>query len=106
MRRLFVVGLMLLCATMFVAAPLYSQETFSDQNEANQPSGEAMLWDILVMRPAGLVTCVLGIGATIVALPFAAPSGSASKVADTLIGEPFAYTFGRPIGHFDPAEPR
>lgn len=106
MRRLFFVALMLVCTTVLVAAPLYSQETDKEQIAANQPAAESMLWDILVMRPAGLVTCVLGIGATIVALPFAIPSGSASKVADTLIGEPFMYTFGRPIGHFDPSEPR
>lgn len=106
MRRMFSLCLMLLCATALVAAPVYSQETFSGVDGASQPSGESMLWDILVLRPAGLVTCLLGIGATIVALPFAVPSGSASKVADTLIGEPFAYTFGRPVGQLDPAEPR
>lgn len=54
--------------------------------------------DVLILRPVGLATCVLGIAATIVAMPFALPSNSTKQVYQHLIADPFYYTFKRPIG--------
>jgi hypothetical protein len=54
--------------------------------------------DVVILRPAGLVACVAGLAATVVALPFALPSGSMDQVTRALIAEPFYFTFQRPIG--------
>jgi len=54
--------------------------------------------DVLFLRPAGLVACVAGLAATVVALPFALPSGSMDQVYQALIADPFYFTFKRPIG--------
>lgn len=54
--------------------------------------------DVLVLRPAGLVACALGLTAALIALPFAIPSDSMDKVSEVLINEPFYYTFKRPLG--------
>jgi hypothetical protein len=54
--------------------------------------------DVVILRPVGLVACAAGLAATIIALPFALPSGSMDKVTKALIGEPFYFTFKRPIG--------
>ncbi len=54
--------------------------------------------DVVILRPVGLVACVAGLAATIIALPFALPSGSMDKVTKALISEPFYFTFKRPIG--------
>ncbi len=54
--------------------------------------------DVVILRPVGLVACVAGLAATVIALPFALPSGSMDKVTKALISEPFYFTFKRPIG--------
>ena len=60
----------------------------------------AMAADVIVARPAGLVAIALGTAVFIVALPFAAISGSVEPVARTLVAEPFKFTFTRPVGDF------
>jgi len=49
--------------------------------------------DILIIRPAGLASCLIGLAASVIALPFALPSHSTDKVYKALIEEPFSYTF-------------
>jgi hypothetical protein len=60
----------------------------------------AMVADVLIARPAGLVAIVLGSAAFIVALPFAAISRSVEPVGRTLVAAPFHFTFTRPVGDF------
>ena len=60
----------------------------------------AMVADVVIARPAGIVATVLGSAVFIVALPFAALSGSVEPVAQTLVVEPFKFTFTRPVGDF------
>jgi hypothetical protein len=60
----------------------------------------AMIADVIIARPAGIVAIVLGTAAFIVALPFAAISGSVEPVARTLVADPFQFTFTRPVGDF------
>ncbi len=60
----------------------------------------AMIADVLVVRPVSLAAIVVGAAFFIVALPFAITSGSVETVAQTLVGEPFRFTFTRPIGDF------
>jgi len=60
----------------------------------------AMVADVFIARPAGLVAIVLGSAVFIVALPFAAISGSVEPVARTLVADPFKFTFTRPVGDF------
>ncbi|PKN33327.1 MAG: hypothetical protein CVU61_14010 [Deltaproteobacteria bacterium HGW-Deltaproteobacteria-19] len=54
--------------------------------------------DVVFLRPAGVVACIAGLAATVLALPFALPSGSMDKVTKALINDPFYFTFKRPIG--------
>lgn len=59
-----------------------------------------MVVDVVVMRPLGLVSTVLGAALTVVALPFTIPSGSVEASARELIVKPAEYTFKRPLGDF------
>jgi len=61
-------------------------------------SGSAMLVDIAIARPLGLLATVVGAAAWVVSLPFSLPSGSADEAAQALIADPAAYTFKRPLG--------
>jgi hypothetical protein len=60
-----------------------------------------MVVDILVARPLGLAATVAGTALTVIALPFTLPSGSVQKSYESLVAEPAAYTFKRPLGEFE-----
>lgn len=62
--------------------------------------GSDMLIDLVVMRPIGLVTTVIGAAAFVVALPFTVPTGSVEESARMMVGKPAEYTFNRPLGDF------
>jgi len=68
--------------------------------EGNAYTATAMVADVIIARPAGLVAIVLGSAAFILALPFAAISRSVEPVGQTLVVEPCKFTFTRPVGDF------
>ncbi len=57
-----------------------------------------MTADLIVGRPLGLVTTVLGTGAFIVSLPFSALGGNVEQAADHLVVKPAQATFVRCLG--------
>jgi len=85
-----IVLLLITCLLLFNAAP-----AFADFDEAFLAVG-----DLALARPGGLAALVIGSAAFIVALPFAATSGSIKQAADTLVVGPFNFTFTRPVGDF------
>lgn len=71
-----------------------------------QIKGDAVpvLVDVFFLRPIGLASCVFGLAVSVIALPFAIPSGGMEKVSRELIKKPFVFTFQRPIGEDLPQE--
>ena len=57
--------------------------------------------DALVVRPACLVATVVGSVLFVVALPWAAMSGSVKKTAHVLVGRPAKATFSRHMGDME-----
>jgi hypothetical protein len=64
-----------------------------------QGSRQDMIGDLVLQRPFGLATTLVGIGTWIVSLPFTIFSGSTGEAGTTLIVEPAAHTFTRPLGY-------
>jgi hypothetical protein len=62
------------------------------------------LADLGLVRPGCFVATVGGTALFIVALPFAAMSGSVKKTAQTLVVIPAKATFTRPVGDFTSIE--
>lgn len=62
--------------------------------------GLVTVGDLAISRPFGIVATVIGGAVFIAALPFSLPSGSVKNTADTLVGEPFRFTFKRPLGDY------
>lgn len=60
--------------------------------------GADMAVDVLVLRPLGLVSTVVGATLFTLSLPFTLTSGSAGQAACALVADPLAYTFTRPLG--------
>ncbi len=63
--------------------------------------GTDMVLDLVVARPLGLATTILGSAAFVLSLPFTVPSGSVGAAACMLVKRPATYTFDRPLGEFD-----
>jgi len=72
---------------------LWAQEAIDES-----PNEFAMVGDLLVARPIGLVMVVGGAATWLVSLPFTLLSGHAREAADTLIAGPVETTFMRCLG--------
>lgn len=75
-----------------------SQHMTSPEDVFEEPSGEGMVVDLLVLRPFGIVATALGTAVFIASLPFTLPTGSVKQAAKKLVAEPAKYTFARPLG--------
>ena len=60
--------------------------------------------DVTLVRPGCFIATVVGSVFFVVALPFAAASGSVKETAHTLVVQPAQATFTRPIGDFTSLE--
>lgn len=101
--------IIVICLTAALLAPAWGSSVLAgDMDEAmrerqSQAEDIPVIIDVLILRPAGLAACAVGLIAAAIALPFAIPSGSTDKVG-ALIQEPFYYTFKRPLGKNMPRE--
>jgi hypothetical protein len=92
-------------AMLITASPgLVRAQDYAPTSSAKEPTAEAMLADIFVLRPFGIAATVLGSVAFVVSLPFTLPTRSVDKAAQKLVVDPAKYTFTRPLGHM-PQEP-
>ena len=78
-----------------VSPALAAEQTWTKE----EPGGLEMGFDLLVLRPLGLVATVGGTALFIISLPFSLLGGNSGKAGKVLVAEPFAYTFARPLGH-------
>jgi len=66
--------------------------------DSDQPTGGTMLADAFLVRPFMLVSTVVTTATFIITLPFSLLGGNVGESATTLVAEPAAYTFTRPMG--------
>lgn len=74
----------------------YSFSTFE-----TDPPGEMILADVLILRPLGIASQIVGVAGSIISLPWAASSCSGCLVQKRLLQEPFEYTWCRKLGDVD-----
>jgi hypothetical protein len=86
------IAMIVVCALIVISAPALA-ETPKD--------GMVIVADVLLARPVGLVSIVLGSVMWVVALPFSLPSGSVDTASQLLVVDPCKFTFVRPLGDFD-----
>ena len=83
----------------WAASPALAKEkqviTGEDRNAVS------MMFDLVLLRPLGLVATVVGTAFFVVSLPFSALGGNTGEAAKKLVVEPAKYTFSRPLGAED-----
>lgn len=68
----------------------------------NAPSGAAMAFDLVIVRPVSLVATVLGTGLFVLQLPLSIVQGvPPADPARKLVLDPARYTFSRPLGQMN-----
>lgn len=79
---------------MSFSAPVFAEE----RGPVKSATAEGMIFDLLALRPLGLVATVVGGAVYIVSLPFSLAGGNAAQAGWELVGEPAQFTFVRPLG--------
>jgi len=75
-----------------------SASSYGYMADSEEPSGGMMMADAFLVRPFMLVGTVVTTVTFLITLPFSALGGNAGESANTLVAEPAAYTFTRPLG--------
>ncbi len=70
------------------------------QTEDESASPGKMTFDLILVRPFGILATLLGSAAFIVSLPFSAMGGDIEPAYEKMVVAPAAYTFSRPLGSF------
>jgi len=83
-----------------IAVPFTTSALAQEYFETKEPSGDAMLYDMVILRPAGLVATIVGSAFWLISLPFSAAGDNVDTATKKLVKEPAAYTFKRPLGEF------
>ena len=87
----------LMISVLLVPQMLWAQDAIDES-----PNEFAMVGDLLVARPLGIVMTIGGAAVWLVSLPFTLMAGHASEAAGTLIGGPAETTFVRCLGCRNP----
>ena len=101
LRRQSLIFFLLAAVLLFTwaASPALAKEeqyiTGEDRNAAS------MMFDLVLLRPLGLVATVVGTAFFVVSLPFSVLGGNTGEAAKKLMVEPAKYTFTRPLGAED-----
>jgi len=85
-----------------IASLLFIPSAASAQgmSDKENPDSGKMAFDILLMRPFGMIATVLGSAAFVVSLPFSFMGGNIEPAYEKMVEDPAAYTFNRPLGDF------
>ncbi len=90
--------LILVAAVMFI--PFGSGAMAQEYFETEDPGGGEMMYDLVVVRPIGLVATALGSVVFVLSLPFSALGDNVDVASEKLVKDPASYTFKRPLGEF------
>ena len=91
---LFTLFTLLLVST---ATPVFAGEPYQKSGER---SGEKMAFDMVILRPAGLIGTAGGTFIYLISLPFSYIGGNHEEAFEKLVKKPADYTFKRPLGDF------
>ena len=91
---LFTLFALLLVST---ATPVFAQDP---SQKSGERSAEKMAFDMVILRPAGLIGTAAGTFIYLISLPFSYIGGNNDEALESLVKKPAEYTFKRPLGDF------
>jgi hypothetical protein len=100
MFRLAKKSLVIVTIAAMMIMPLATTAFAAEYFEAEDPSGGAMMFDLVVVRPVGIVATAVGCVFFVVSSPFSALGGNIDTAGEKLVKDPANFTFKRPLGEF------
>jgi hypothetical protein len=100
-KKTLVLVMVVSLLTMSFGSAAMAQEYF----ESEDPSGGAMIFDLCVVRPVGILATAVGSVFFVLSWPFSALGENTDVASQKLIKQPAAYTFKRPLGEFNQGRP-
>ena len=100
MKKKMIFVLITLLLFGIIVPSVYCQET-EREDYRGTGKGDAILFDLLFLRPLGILSCGIGLATTIVGAPFIIGKKNAREVGDALLNEPGNFTVIRPLGQLD-----
>ena len=100
MFRIVKKSLVIFMISVFLIAPVASTALADEYFEREDPSGAMMIFDVIMVRPIGIVATVVGSVFYVVSLPFSLLGENSDEASQALVKDPAAYTFSRPLGDF------
>jgi len=94
-------SLVLVMVASLLLIPFGSAALAQEYFETEPPSGGAMMFDLCVVRPVGILATAIGAVFFVVSSPFSALGDNIDVAGQKLVKEPAAYTFKRPLGEFE-----
>jgi len=86
---------------MIVLLAVFALIAGATSSFAKEPTAMEIVPDVLLVRPVGLASIVVGSVIFVISLPVAIPTGSVGNVGRRLVADTVEYTFVRPVGDFD-----
>ena len=99
MKRTAKLIFVLCLAASIVIVPVGAMAASFDIS-GKEASAESMIGDVLVARPLGLLSVVVGTSFFAVSLPFSLIGGNTGDAMNKMVVDPVKYTFARPLGEF------
>ncbi len=93
-------SLVIVMITALIVIPFASAALAAEYFEAEDPSGGAMIFDFIMVRPIGIIATAVGSVFFVVSWPFSALGDNVDTASEKLVKEPAAFTFKRPLGEF------
>jgi hypothetical protein len=87
---------MVVLVSAFVSLPVFAQDGY----QHTERTGEKMIADMLLLRPAGFVAALGGTAVFIISSPLSAIGDNLDEAFEKLVVKPTKYTFDRPLGEF------
>ena len=97
--KLALVLSVVLFSTAAIAQSYTDDSKYEDPRfDTNAPPAYAMIGDLLIARPLGMVFTAIGATAFVITLPFTAIAGNVGEAGEALVVEPAKATFVRCLG--------
>jgi len=93
-------SLVIVMIAALIIIPFASAALAAEYFEAEDPSGGAMIFDFIMVRPIGIIATAVGSVFFVVSWPFSALGDNVGAAGEKLVKEPAAFTFKRPLGEF------
>jgi len=91
---LFTLFTLLLVST---ATPVFGEDP---SQKSGERSAGKMTFDMVILRPAGIIGTLAGTFIFLVSFPFSYAGGNHEEAFESMVKKPAEYTFKRPLGDF------